>query len=143
MSSLKTILSDIKEKYYDTEKISGYFGDSYVELFKNPNRREIEDSLGKWDTIRFYIYDGDVYIWDSGKSYLHHDFIKNLGLSNHRGNIAGQAEYRDGRLVVIETTVMSEARSLDVLEGKYDWLERYYFDMGNWKKELEVKVGEL
>jgi len=72
----------IKEDFFDAEKINTVSGKSYVEIYKNPSRKEIWDSFQKdvsaneyGDLRGFLLENGDLYIAVCEEDEVIHDDI--------------------------------------------------------------------
>lgn len=122
----------------------------HIDVFKNPSRSDIKDALGDeigggYGEIRF-VADRDykdVYIWNANTSLFHIDVINDLNL----GYVyKGIAEYNAGDLEVRigESNVEEDDRLLlDILNGEYDWLDKYNFDLSVVKDYAEEEEEYL
>ncbi|MFW6007653.1 MAG: hypothetical protein ACOCP8_00190 [archaeon] len=132
-----------KSKYYNT--VEDHFGD-IVEIFVNPTINDITDvknSSGIFDTnqIKFLI-DQDskqIYIWSGTKVYHHIELINKLGLNGNTSNIFnGAVEFNGGKFLLNSTNCLGYDNE-KLLNGDYDWIEQYYFDLN----ELKNSQGDI
>lgn len=112
----------------------------YYEIFKNPKPSEIKDLL---DQSRYYkgarfLADPkrkEVYVWSS--DVLHSKVFEHMGysVSFAYGKFwAGTSDYFSGKFLVNkEELVKRVAKGL--LDGDYDFMERYGFDLSLVKEE--------
>lgn len=131
---IKSIIENINEKWDST--IQAKSG-KYVDIFKNPSRRDIKEALGDirsgYGELRFVADNEykDVYVWNADTSLFHIKVIRGKNLGGI-GVYKGVAVYNAGELEVkigesnIDT---DDILLLDILDGEYDWLERYNFDL--------------
>jgi hypothetical protein len=63
----------INEEYAKSLKVRG----NYIEVFKNPSRKEFNEIIGKDDVLRAFLVDDDIYIW-SVFGGLHYDIDKKM-----------------------------------------------------------------
>lgn len=146
---LKRILSDIEERFYKGDNVRG----EYYEIFKNPSLDEIREVLNdKYEgdeEIRFIAdyQEEDVYI--ASTELVHSDIadLSDLAWSSSvvdKRYFPGIAYYRGTELEVdvyfLECSVgLYNVEKIidDVLNGEYDYLERYYFNVNKLKREVE------
>lgn len=146
---LKKILVNIDEKYYTTTE------DNYgkmVEIFKNPTQQEIKEvvpdpsggggllgSMGQ-DEFRYLVDNDDLYVWSSEPAYLHQDLANDLGIgviNGEEGVWAGKGKYNRGNIKIKKANYIRDGKTDDMLlEGEFDWLEDYGFDIEKLKREF-------
>ena len=145
------ILENLNEKFYKGFK---HKHEGYTEVFLNPSLKETREvaSLSR-GFLRFYASSvhEDLYIWNS--EVLHHEIENVIGIRvglMQEWGIQSIAELKDGKVKFaidwygdnVNNKVLYNA-CIDVLDGKYDWLSKYGWDMGYMKETAKKKVREL
>lgn len=140
---LENIVKELDEKWYKGVEI----GKDYVEIYKNPSRKDIKEIFKSgmgYGQVRFVanISYKEVFVWDADTPLFHNEVMMEEDIYG----LKGVAYYDAGELEVRthESNVLSDdIIALDVLEGKYDWLENYYFDISIIKEYVEEEEEYL
>ena len=141
---LKNILEDLKEEFAGHLQI-GWSGDEYP-VFLNPTLQEIREVVADDGYIRYITtfegnkYSKEVYVWNADGA-MHTDASEYLNI--RLDDLYGVAKL-EGRKLLIGSEVLPgynpdfrirERDLKDILDGYYDWLEEYGFDIGRVKEE--------
>lgn len=143
--SIRSILENLKEEFHSGKESK--WGD-YTEIFVNPNMDEIRESLRERGTVtlRFLAVKRErkLYIWNP--ELIHKDAADEVGISFNEmkeNNLAGVALFENNQLYFGQSNVASidkyRRRELaeEVLNGDYDWLEDFYFNLNPMKEDCE------
>lgn len=153
---LKKILSDIKEEWHTETQSS--MDKEYREIFKNPTQSDIRDiieyggdRLG--DDIRFIADRRSQNVYATSADVFHQDMFEEIdeftddvknrifsGIGDWNGRVIKISYFSD---LLIEDETGLYVASRNVVEGKYDWMERYNFDLSDIKDVAEENVESL
>ena len=141
---IQKILNNLKEGYVTTLKSA--WKDGVVEIFINPSREEILNSLGEYKEVRFIVdrRNNSVYIWEAG-SLMHSDVSKKVDEvpNNYLKALIGTADYKNGSLKIKRFgEEININRVEEFVDGEYDWLENYYFEIEETKVNLANFLDE-
>lgn len=155
MIKLNSILEDIKEKY--AAYITRRWGDGEYPVFVNPEFKEIQEAVSDDGYIRYITtlngehFGKEVYIWNANMG-MHTEVAKNIFVELE--DLFGVAKL-EGRELLIGAKILPDFMSdlriskedlRDILEGRYDWLEDYYFNIEKVKEvynKEDLKRGRL
>jgi len=73
-------VQDILEAFYDSFK--NHRDRKVVEIFKNPNSKEMKESMGRADYVRAFLVDNDVLVWNVFGA-LHFEIEERFNLGNN------------------------------------------------------------
>lgn len=157
---LKDILSNIEERWVVGTRSDAH--GAYREIFMNPDRNDIRDieEFGGYrhgDNVRFIAVKDSQNVYVSSADVFHRTIAEEVddlldigGVTNNfsgMGNIEGsKIEVTDFSDVFIEFEgyeMSFQTICEDILDGKYDWMERYNFDLGLIKEIAEDELEEL
>lgn len=145
MESLKEILSDIEERFVSDTKSTE--GNDYREIFQNPSRsefRDIVDFSGRrmGDSIRFIAVKESMNVYCTSADVFHRTMVREIDeidrMEGVYGNFSGMAELEGGEVEVSHWSDVFEMEGYfpflyelceDLINGDYDWMERYNFDL--------------
>lgn len=153
---LNKILSNIKEEW----EVGGKLGVSseYSEIFSNPEKNEIRDimDMSGLDTFRF-IADGERRkVYTASSDIYHYKIAEEMGLgSDYEFRMfSGKGRWDNGKVKVVEYAdslnysddlrydpkYLERAGELykEVIEGEYDWMEKYNFSLDAIKEVSEI-----
>ena len=139
------ILENLNEKFYKGFKHK-YMDNNYFEIFINPSLRELKDliSNSKHWKLRF-IADKKtkkVYLVDS--EVIHGVIADEIALSDDYRNLLSGIGTFGGKFEILSLSYDIESKIKhnkgsqlvdDILDGEYDWLDRYNFDIDEFKNE--------
>ena len=151
---LKRVLSDIKEDYFAS--VRSVMGDDVRELFVNPDRSELRDLIEETGDIyvRFIADKRKEKVYLSSSDVVHVDIAMSVGYSYnelHESDylFAGTGIYKEGYVEVNyfgdtqkgERTI--KRLSKEILEGNFDWMEKYPFKMDKMEEIARDFVDEV
>ena len=130
---INRILRILNEEWYTT--VPDKSGE-HVDVFINPSRRDIKDALegeiGRgYGEVRFVADGGNenVYVWNANTSLFHRTVIDEFSLGYVYKGIA-KYDAGDLEVKVGESNIEHDDMLLmNILDGNYDWMERYNFDL--------------
>lgn len=146
MELIEGIITNLNEKFFISTE--SRYGD-YIEIFKNPKMDEIKSIATKRDrykSVRFFIEKNrrTIYIWNP--EAIHKDVAIEFGYSFEEmknKNLAGVAILQGSKLIFghsnIATIDKYRRRELseEILNGEYDFMEMYYFDLDPMKVDCQ------
>lgn len=137
---IREILIKLNEEFYGGFKVNG----EYVEIFKNPSKEEIRDvandnRFGE-SFVRFLaLYDiEDLYIWsadilhdeiDYKLDFVTYDEMIDKYFSSHGSFSGSEILIEKQDLDDLYNSKVRERICREIIDGKYDWLSRYYFNI--------------
>lgn len=145
---IKEELNLILEKF--EAGIERSWSGKYREIFVNPNKKEIADiydpDIPDWHKgdIRFIAILEEESIYVVAADVVHITMVDAIGLN--RTNVAvdfwGIGEIQQRNIVVtgFADTYTVEAKNemgKAILNGKFDWMEKYNFDLSEFKKQIK------
>jgi hypothetical protein len=135
------ILKELKEEFYTNSESS--ITSKYREIFVNPSRKEIADLVEEYgrNTVRFIADKRKKKVYVAASDVFHSDIAKDVGLEGYyffMNTFAGTGKFTQGKILVTDWTDYFndeeddilrrlEELSWEIIEGDYDWLERYNF----------------
>lgn len=137
--NIRNILENLKEEFM-TDSKSNVTGD-YREIFVNPSRSEIRDLNETEITVRFIADKRNRDVFVAGEDVFHERIAKEIGMNSYewiKECFAGVGSIVNGKIQPEDFTDayhnesnMSDFKILlkDILTARYDWLERYNFDL--------------
>lgn len=137
---LKNILRDIREKWVaSTEYLN-----EYVEIFKNPSKKEIIDLKSESEDVRFIALEGEGDVYVTHSFMFHPDLAEELGINeDYKDNFSGIGRIDRGVIIAYALSDVINLRKdkynnlkEKILNGDYDWVERYNFDLSTIKENL-------
>ena len=134
---LKEVLFNIREDFE-----VGYedrFGE-YQEIFKNPSWREIKDITENDINFRFIADKDKNHLYVAGVNVLHDDIQSKVGgFKKHYFDLFSGIAIKKGiRNIKVYLNNLNCNIEDEILEGEYDWVEDYYFDLNLLKKEILI-----
>ena len=160
---MKKILKNLKEDWVTGKKIKIQMGRDYREIFVNPSRRELKDimDLANTDVFRFIADKGNQEIYISSADVYHYDMAKEVGLGSDYEihHLSAKGVWNEGEVKVVEfADALNYDRHLkfnekyhnraeelyeEIINGEYDWMESYHFDLEILKKKSEVWLEKV
>lgn len=160
MNKLQRILLELRK--IDEEFIEGLKSKNgkYREIYVNPNREEINQIIADYDrdNVRFLADKGKNEVYVAAADVLHNDLADKLGDSRYKymqymmNAFPGNGKVKSGKIVVTRWTDLffsSDDEDLanrlkellkEILNGEYDWMEKYSFDLKEIKREAKEEL---
>lgn len=144
-------LREILEKFKGSSR-SRVTGE-YREIFVNPDRNELRDLISNYerDSVRFIADSGNENIFVSSGDVWHIDIldeIEYLGRDSVFDTFWGIGDFVNGEIEINSFSDEYDGSILDrylelcecILDGEYDWLKRYHFNLSEikWIAEEEI-----
>lgn len=133
MSRLKKYLNSVEEEF-----VIGYrdLFDNYKEIFKNPSRKEYLEITEEDRNFRFIADKNkkDLYVADVG--VLHEDIQKQIGMKTHYFDLFSGIAFFEGNYINISYDNLNCNIDDEILEGDYDWVRKYKFDIRKLKEDI-------
>lgn len=158
MKNLKQILNKVEEEWVAGTKSTTR--NEYREIFKNPSKSEINDILefegNKSNNIRFIavkrtedIYVTSIDVFHITIVYEIDEFENSWDIVN---NFSGIGEVFGGRKIEVSEKFSDYLyeypnklynRCAEIVDGDYDWMERYNFDLSGVKEFMKSKIDVI
>lgn len=131
--SIREILLKLNERF-----VVGFEGrNGYNEIFVNPDRKEIREVASRGESFRF-IGDKEIKsLYVADVNVLHEEMQEEIGnMKQHYFDLFSGVAINEGRYVRIYYDNLNCNIDDEILEGEYDWVERYNFNIFELKKEM-------
>lgn len=152
--TVREILDELEEQFH--KGVESRYGD-YLEIFVNPDIDEIRDLKKKSDVVRFIAVKKEKKVYVSNSTLLHREMVRKADIG--RGsknevifNFSALGDIEGNKILVThlsdgfrfsENSNELEALCYEISSGKFDWLEKYNFDLSKIKPWAEDKLEEL
>lgn len=151
MGKIDYIINNISEKFINS---IGWKGKTF-EILENPSRDEIESILDDYDTLRFIADSRKKNVLIFSSELLHFQAVRKFNIDIDVDNFTGVAYYENGKIVsdiedviggkymgvnYFDTSDLQKFISEKIIEGDYDYLKRYHFDINHLKNDSSKYV---
>lgn len=126
MTRLKNYL---KEKYLKGFNLKSFGIESYIEIFKNPSKRELTDISRELAGCRFFAVQKTKTVYAWVPRMIHHDafkFIPNISKSDDQSQILGGiAQKKGGEFYMTDYSSESILKMGSYRRADWEWVNKY------------------